>query len=137
MDSLPFLTGFALNTARNLITLFPFFLIAVVMLWQSGLWERQVIREELADEVEPVITPAEYEAVKRDRIFRTRRIPEYDRRTSNAIVRAQNELAIRKWRVQHQGQDVETDELVASWREELVRLRRCTGGTCHQRTRRD
>lgn len=123
LDSLPFLTGFAFNTARNLITLFPFFLIAVVMLWQSGIWERNVIRDELADEVEPVITPTEYEAVKRDRIFRTRRIPEYDRRTSNAIVRAQNELAIRKWRVQHQGQDVNKDELVASWREELMRLR--------------
>ncbi|MEX0269336.1 PrsW family intramembrane metalloprotease [Leptolyngbyaceae cyanobacterium UHCC 1019] len=123
LDDMPFLTSFAFNTVRNLITLFPFFLIAIVMLWQSGEWERQVIRAELADETEPVITSEEYEGVKRDRIFRTRRIPEYDRRTAAAIVKAQNELALRKWRVQHQGQDVATDPLVASWRDELTRLR--------------
>jgi len=118
-----FLTSLAFNTVRVLITLLPFFLIAIVMLWQSGEWERQVIREELADETEPVITPTEYEGVKRDRILRTRRIPGYNRRISAAIVRAQNELALRKWRVQQQGKDVETDTLVTSWRDELMRLR--------------
>ncbi len=123
LDNLPFLMGFAFNTVRVLITLLPFFLIAIVMLWQSGEWERRVIREELADETAPVITPEEYEWVKRDRFFRTRRIPAYDRRTSAAIVRAQNELALRKWRVQQQGQDVGTDTLVASWRDEVLRLR--------------
>ncbi len=82
-----------------------------------------MIREELADEQEPVITPAEYEAVKGDRIFRTRRIDGTDRRTSAAIVRAQNELAFRKWRVKHLGQSPDKDTLVASWRDELTRLR--------------
>lgn len=119
----PFLSQWAMQSATELVMFFPFFLIVGVMLWQSGIWERNVIREQLADEQEPVITPEEYEAVKRDRIFRTRRIPEYDRRTSAAIVKAQDELAFRKWRVQHQGQDVGTDTLVASWREELLRLR--------------
>ncbi|UBF26231.1 PrsW family intramembrane metalloprotease [Kovacikia minuta CCNUW1] len=104
LDSLPFLTSLALNTLRVLITLFPFFLIAIVMLWQSGEWERRVIREELADETEPVITPEEYEGVKRDRILKTRRIAGYNRRTAAAIVRAQDELAFRKWRLQQQGQ---------------------------------
>lgn len=42
---------------------------------------------------------------------------------THVIVRAQNELALRKWRVQQEGQDVETDALVASWRDELMRLR--------------
>ncbi|MEG4467127.1 hypothetical protein QUB47_09735 [Microcoleus sp. AT9_B5] len=37
--------------------------------------------------------------------------------------RSQDELAIGKWRVKHAGPDVETDALVASWRDELVRLR--------------
>jgi hypothetical protein len=120
LDDMPFLTGFAFNTVRNLVTLLPFFIIVIVMLWQSGEWERQVIWTELADETEPVITPEEYEAVKQDRIFCTRRIAGTDRRTSAAIVRAQNELAFRKWQVQHQGQDVDTDPLVASWREELL-----------------
>jgi hypothetical protein len=93
------------------------------MLWQSGVWERQVIRDELADEIEVVITPAEYEGVKGDRIFRTRHIPGLDRKTSAAIVKAQNELAFRKWRVKHDGKAVESDPLVASWRAELLRLR--------------
>lgn len=123
LDSLPFLTSFAFNTIRVLITLLPFFLIAIVMLWQSGDWERRVIREQLADETEPVITPAEYEGVKRDRSFQTRRIPGCDRRTSAAIVRAQDELGLRKWRLKQQGQAVETDLLVISWRDELMRLR--------------
>lgn len=100
-----------------------FFLIVGVMLRQSGIWERQVIREGLADEREPVITPEEYELVKGDRIFRIRSIPNHNRRTSAAIVRAQNELAIRKWRVKQAGQAVESDPLVTSWRDELVRLR--------------
>ena len=82
-----------------------------------------MIREGLADETEPVITPEEYEQVKGDRIFRTRRIPHLKGRTSRAIMRAQNELAIRKWRVKHIGQSVESDPLVASWRDELLRLR--------------
>ncbi|MEA5452066.1 hypothetical protein VB780_26060 [Leptolyngbya sp. CCNP1308] len=93
------------------------------MLWQSGLWERQVIREELADESAPVILPKEYEAMQRDRASRTRSIPHLNRRTSAAIVRAQNELAIRKWRVKQVGQAVESDPLIASWRSELGRLR--------------
>jgi len=117
------LIGFAINTVRTLVMLFPFFIAAIVVLWQSGIWEREVIREQLANEPELVITPEEYEGVKGDRIFKTRRIPDYDRRTSTAIVRAQNELALRKWRVQHQGQAVETDVLVASWRDEIGRLR--------------
>jgi RsiW-degrading membrane proteinase PrsW (M82 family) len=119
----PFFSQWISHSCLRLILLFPFLLIVGVMLWQSGVWERQVIREELADETEPVITPEEYEQVKRDRIFRTRRIPHLKGRTSRAIVRAQDELAIRKWRVKHTGRDVETDPLVACWRDELVRLR--------------
>lgn len=41
LESLPFLTSVAFNTVRVLITLFPFFLIAIVILWQSGDWERR------------------------------------------------------------------------------------------------
>ncbi|OKH38021.1 hypothetical protein NIES2101_36270 [Calothrix sp. HK-06] len=109
------------------IMFLPFVLVTVVMLWQSGIWERQVICEELASEVEPVITKEEYEAVKSDRIFRTRRIQninqDTNRRTRAAIVQAQNELAIRKWLVKQKGQVVETDPVVLSWRNELLRLR--------------
>ncbi|MBE9110854.1 PrsW family intramembrane metalloprotease [Nodosilinea sp. LEGE 07298] len=119
----PFFHVWIIHSAWRLIGFFPFFLIVGVMLWQSGIWERQVIREELADEGEPVILPEEYEAVKGDRIFKTRSIPHHNRRTSAAIVQAQDELAIRKWRVKQAGQAVESDPLVASWRNELGRLR--------------
>lgn len=119
----PFLNQWAQHSAIRLIGFFPFFLIVGVMLWQSGIWERTVIREQLADEREPVITPEEYEGVKRDRVFRTRRIPGYTRRTAAALVKAQDELAFRKWRLKQQGQDVNSDRLVLSWREELAQLR--------------
>ncbi|MGG6295605.1 PrsW family intramembrane metalloprotease [Leptolyngbya sp. AN02str] len=119
----PFLSQWVQHSAMRLVGFFPFFLIVGVMLWQSGIWERNVIREQLADEQEPVITPDEYEAVKGDRLFRTRRIAGCDRRTSTTIVKAQDELAFRKWRLKQHGQDVDTDPLVASWRNELLRLR--------------
>ena len=122
----PFLNQWVQHSAIRLIGFFPFFLIVGVMLWQSGIWERTVIQEQLADEGEPVITPEEYEGVKRDHIFRTRRIPGYNRRTAAAIVRAQDELAFRKWRLKHQGQNVNADALVTSWRNELRRLREAT-----------
>jgi hypothetical protein len=101
----------------------PFLAIAVFMLWRSGIWERQVIESELADEIGPLVTPEEYEAIKGDRLFKTRRIPGYSRRDSAAIIKAQNELAFRKWRVKQLGQDVNQDVLVASWRETLIYLR--------------
>jgi len=105
------------------IPLLPIMAIVLIMLWRSGVWERRVIQSELADEIGPLVTPEEYEAIKRDRSFQTRRIPEYSRRDSAAIVQAQNELAFRKWRVKQLGQAIETDPLVLSWREQLIRLR--------------
>ncbi|MEB3321759.1 MAG: PrsW family intramembrane metalloprotease [Synechococcaceae cyanobacterium] len=111
---------------------FPFLVIAGVMLWQSGVWERRVIRDELEDEHEPVITGEEYDGILRDRIFRTRRVAAATPHQAHLIVRAQNELAIRKWRLRHMGEAIETDPLVASWREELGRLR--TGGVAGEAT---
>ncbi|MFQ6539378.1 MULTISPECIES: PrsW family intramembrane metalloprotease [Aphanothece] len=102
---------------------FPFVALAGLMLWQSGEWERGVIRGELADELDPVITPAEYQAVLADRMLRTRRIPAVSRSLSAGIVNAQNELALRKWRLRHDGKPLEGDPLLVSWREELARLR--------------
>ncbi len=102
---------------------FPFVALAGLMLWRSGEWERQVIRDELVDEVEPVITLQEYQAVLADRMLHTRRIEGISKALSASIVNAQNELAIRKWRLSHHGKDPAADPLVASWREEITRLR--------------
>jgi len=122
-EDISFLLAFLVVGWIKNLPLLPFFVIAIVMLWRSGIWERQVIQSELADEIGPLVTPEEYEAIKGDRSFQTRRIPGYSRRTSAAIVKAQNELAFRKWRVKQLGQSTETDPLVLSWREQLIRLR--------------
>jgi hypothetical protein len=86
-------------------------------------WERRVIREELADEVGRAVTPAEYAEIVRDRILRTRRIDRMHPRQSSALVNAQHELAFRKRRVRNERKDPERDSLVAGWRDDIQRLR--------------
>lgn len=108
------------------LPLIPIIIVAIVMLWRSGVWERRVIQTELADEIGTLITPEEYESIKRDRLFKTRRIAGYSRRRAAAIVKAQDELAFRKWRVKQLGLSPTTDPLVVTWREEVQRLRGST-----------
>ena len=106
------------------LTIFlPFLLLAVIALWRSGVWERRVIREELAEEVGRAVSPGEYQEIVRDRIFRTRRIKGMRRRASAALVNAQHELAFRKRRVREEGKDPERDHLANGWLEEIRRLR--------------
>jgi len=106
------------------LTTFPLLLlIIVVALWRSGVWERRVIREELASEVGGAVTPAEYDAVLADRMLRTRRIDDLHPRDSAALVNAQHELAFRKRRARNQGRDPEQDRLVVGWRRDIARLR--------------
>jgi RsiW-degrading membrane proteinase PrsW (M82 family) len=111
------------------LTLFlPFVAIMATALWRSGVWERRVIREELALEVPPAVTPVEYEQILRDAMFRTRRIDGFRPRRSAAIVNAQHELAFRKRRARDEGGDPERDPLVAAWREEIRLLRGARAG---------
>ena len=111
------------GTIPQLTILLPFTLIVLIALWRSGVWERRVIREEMASEVGRSITPGEYQAIAADRVLRTRRIDEFRPRHSAALVNAQHELAFRKRRVRDEGGDPETDPLVASWRQDIARLR--------------
>src|SRR5262249_27288861 len=46
-----FLNAFVSNTAMRLTIFLPFFALMALAVWRSGVWERRVIREELADEV--------------------------------------------------------------------------------------
>lgn len=106
------------------LTIFlPFVLLMSFALWRSGAWERRVIIEELIGEVGVAVSPAEYEQILHDRMFRTRRIDRLHRALSAAIVNAQNELAFRKRRARDEGRDPEHDRLVAAWREEIRLLR--------------
>ena len=118
-----FVDAFVSDTLTQLALFFPLFLIMAIALWRSGVWERRVIREELADEVGRAVTPDEYREIAGDRIFRTRRIDQMQPRQSAALVNAQHELAFRKRRVRDEGNDPERDPLASGWREEISRLR--------------
>jgi RsiW-degrading membrane proteinase PrsW (M82 family) len=119
---LGFLRAFLLGSAVELTVFLPFVVILAFALWRSGVWERRVIREELAAEVGRTVSAREYAEIAGDRMFRTRRIDRARPRESAALVNAQHELAFRKRRVRDAGRDPESDRLVARWREEIRRL---------------
>jgi RsiW-degrading membrane proteinase PrsW (M82 family) len=124
--SVSFLQAFWGGTLLHLTLHLPFLLIMAIAVWRSGVWERKVIREELADETAPngAVTPREYRDIVADRIFRTRRIQLMRPHASAALVNAQNELAFRKRRLKDHGLDPDGDPLIAAWRIEITRLRK-------------
>jgi len=116
-----FFQAFVSGSLIQLTIFVPFSLIMALAVWRSGVWERRVIREELANEVGRSVTPEEYQAIVGDRMLRTRRVDHSQ--ASAALVNAQNELAFRKRRVRNEGGNPERDSLVAGWREDIRRLR--------------
>jgi hypothetical protein len=114
---------FVSSSLFQLVTFLPFLLILTVALWRSGVWERRVIRDELADEVRRTVSADEYRDIVSDRMFRTRRIGRLQPRISAALMNAQHELAFRKRRVRDAGESPEHNPLIAGWREEIRRLR--------------
>jgi len=118
-----FFQAFVSGSLIQLTIFAPFLLIMALAVWRSGVWERRVIREELANEVGRSVTPEEYQAIAGDRMLRTRRVDRKHQQASAALVNAQNELALRKRRVRNEGGDPERDSLVAGWREDIRRLR--------------
>jgi len=118
LADLGFLDAFLSASVVQLVTFLPFLLIAGLALWRSGVWERRIIREELADELGRAVASGEYQEIARDRINDLRRS------ASSALVNAQHELAFRKRRVRQDGKDPESDRLVNGWREEIQHLRR-------------
>jgi RsiW-degrading membrane proteinase PrsW (M82 family) len=123
LPDIGFLDAFAIGSLIQLTTFVPFLVIMALALWRSGVWERRVIREELAGEVGHIVSPDEYQDIVGDRMLRTRRIDRLHPHTSAALVNAQHELAFRKRRVRDEGGDPERDDLVAGWRDDIRRLR--------------
>src|SRR4029077_18262831 len=117
-----FLDAFVSDTLMRLTIFLPFFILMAFAVWRSGVWERRVIREELAEEVGRTVSPGEYQEIVGDRMLRTRRIDRIQRRASAALINAQHELAFRKRRVRNDGEDPELDSLVAGGRDEIRRL---------------
>ena len=120
---LGFVQAFLFGSAVELTIFLPFVAILAIALWRSGVWERRVIREELAAEVGRTVSESEYDAIAADGMFRTRRIDPARPRASAALVNAQHELAFRKRRVRDEGRDPDADRLVDGWRNEIRRLR--------------
>lgn len=118
-----FFQAFVSGSLVQLTIFVPFLLVMALAVWRSGVWERRVIREELASEVGRSVTPEEYQAIVGDRMLRTRRVDREPPKASAALVNAQSELAFRKRRVRDDGGDPEHDSLVAGWREDIRRLR--------------
>jgi protease PrsW len=118
-----FFESFVSGSLTQLVIFLPFLLIAMLALWRSGVWERRVIRDELAGEIGRAVSAGEYQEILRDRIFRTRRVNGMSRHASAALVNAQHELAFRKQRVRDEGKDPELDPLANGWRNEIRRLR--------------
>jgi RsiW-degrading membrane proteinase PrsW (M82 family) len=118
-----FVDAWVETSIRNLVVFLPFVVLMLVLVWRSGVWERRVIREELAGEIGDSVTAAEYEQIQRDGMFKTRRIDRLEPRRSAALVNAQHELAFRKRRVRFDGVDPDKDPLVAGWRQEIAELR--------------
>jgi RsiW-degrading membrane proteinase PrsW (M82 family) len=123
LSDIGFFEGFLFGTLLELTIFLPFVLIMAVALWRSSVWERRVIREELAEEVGGAVSASEYRDIMRDRMLRTRRIDRMHPSASAALVNAQHELAFRKRRVRDNGDDPERDGIAARWRDEIGRLR--------------
>jgi RsiW-degrading membrane proteinase PrsW (M82 family) len=91
--------------------------------WASGDQERRVVREQLADEPGPVVTPAEYIGVEAERRLHLRTIPGYSKPVARKILQRQNELAFRKEYLQTHGGDLENDAPLQAIRQEIAQLR--------------
>jgi len=61
--------------------------------------------------------------IEEDKPFKGRAIPGYPPKIAHAIMHAQNELAYRKWHIEEEGGEIETDELVQAWRARVSQLR--------------
>lgn len=110
-----------------LFTLGLFYAAVLEMLQEGGRWERAVIRAELADEVGTAVTPDEYRLLEGEPGWGVRVIPGFPGAAGRRLANAQNELALRKWRVRHDGGNPEADSIVAAWRQDIAALRRNTG----------
>ena len=107
----------------NLIVFLPFALLLAAIIYRSGKAERQVILEELRDEVGGSVTESEFAAIGADRMFHTRRIDPQHAAVSSALINAQNELAFRKRRLKDRGFDPGSDALLDQRRAQISALR--------------
>ena len=107
-----------------LFTLGLFYAAVLELLQEGGRWEQAVVRAELAEEIGTAVTPDEYRLIEADWGWGPRVIPNFPDAAGRRIANAQNELALRKWRVRHNGGDPEADPVVIAWRQDIAAFRR-------------
>jgi RsiW-degrading membrane proteinase PrsW (M82 family) len=113
----------AVAVANVALQIVPYALLIGAII-ASGQWERRVIRQQLADEVDGrIVTPAEYAQIEREPAYGLRRPAGYSRREARALVTAQNKLAFRKWDVRAAGADPRTDDVAEALRAEILTIR--------------
>jgi RsiW-degrading membrane proteinase PrsW (M82 family) len=119
----------------NVVLQFVPYALLIGAIIVSGQWERRVIRQQLADEVDgQIVTPAEYAQIEREPAYGLRRPAGYTRREARALVTAQNKLAFRKWDVRAAGADPQTDSVAQALRAEILAIRALdplAGGVTH------
>jgi len=107
-----------------LFTLGLFYAAVLELLQEGGRWEQAVVRAELAEEVGTAVTPDEYRLIQAEWGWGPRVIPNFPDAAGRRIANAQNELALRKWRVRHDGGDPGVDPIVIAWRQDIASFRR-------------
>jgi len=70
------------------------------------------------------VTPDEYRLIQAEWGWGPRVIPNFPDAAGRRIANAQNELALRKWRVRNDGGDPGVDPIVIAWRQDIASFRR-------------
>ncbi|MCL4488830.1 MAG: PrsW family intramembrane metalloprotease [Chloroflexi bacterium] len=111
------------TAAGTLVSEFWAYILLGVAVYKSEKWEVETIRKSLFGEVNISVTPDEYAGIEKDAPFKGRSIQGYRPKVGREIVRAQNELAFRKWHVEEDGGKPDEDEVVLAWRARIASLR--------------
>ncbi len=121
--STPPLVVWVATALGTLVSNFWAYILLGIAIYRSEQWEVETVRRSLFGEVNVSVTPDEYALIERDAPFKGRRVPGYPRKIARAIMRAQNELAYRKWHVEADGGKADDDGLVKGWRARITSLR--------------
>jgi len=112
----------------TIVSLFWAYILLGMAINRSEKWEVETTRKYLFGEVNVSVTPEEYAQIERDVPFKGRSVSGYPPKIARAILRAQNELAYRKWHVEEEHGSAEDDELVKAWRGRIASLRASVQG---------
>jgi protease PrsW len=124
LEDAPLFNWWLSVAVTNVILQFIPYALLIGAIIMSGRWERRVIRQQLADEVDGrIVTPAEYAQLEREPPYGLRRPAGYSRRQARALVNAQNKLAFRRWDVLAAGADPHTDPVAQALRAEILQIR--------------